>query len=476
MKKTLPGPIQSLLFIALLAITPGCDQRFESKSTTEVQPAPNVILLLTDDMGYGDLSCYGGQAVYTPNIDQLARLGTRFTRFYSASAVCSPSRAAILTGQYPLRFNITRHFSDNEEHLPEGAITLPKLLKKAGYATAHIGKWHLGGLRELDYAKRNSGEKANPGPLQQGFDHYLCNIEGDPPRPMLISEKKLYREGGKYLVCNDQRAAPRPEHWTDIKIAEAISLLETWNVKKQRFFLNIWFDVPHTPYEPAPEPHLSKYEKMGATGDQLYFRSMVSNLDAQIGRLVEKLHELGLTKNTLILFTSDNGAAWEGEVGPFKGGKTDLHEGGIRVPFFAVWPGMITGGLVSFQRGHHIDILPTLCEAAGIDVTDLQLDGISLLPQLMGDAAVERGTLFWQMDLYRSLQRHYAKPEPFATGIAYRGPWKLLLDSIRPVELFHLENDPHEVMNLIHEYPEIVNEFSKDLLGFYGAPRYSHDH
>jgi len=431
---------------------------------------PNIILLLVDDMGYGDLTCYGGQAVYTPYIDELAQAGVRFTRFYSASGVCTPSRAAILTGKYPIRFNIRQHFTDQGENLPAGIETLPKVLKKAGYATAHIGKWHLGGLRTEDFEARKDGMEADPGPLQHGFDHSLTSIEGAPPRPSLIKERKLYREGGKYMIRNDQRAPEDPNHWTNIKVNEAITLLEDWKENKQTFFLNLWFDVPHTPYEPAPEPHLSPYARMGATGDQLYFRSMVSNLDENIGRLIAKLKELGLYENTLIIFTSDNGAAWEGEVGPFKGGKTDLHEGGIRVPFIAVWQDKIPENQVSFQRGHHTDILPTLCEAANAEFEE-RIDVISLLPNLCSGEEIDRGLILWQMDLYPSLQRHYEKPLPYATNIAYKGPWKLMLDSITPVELYHLENDPHEVMNLLEKYPEIVNELREKTLLFMSEPR-----
>ncbi len=434
---------------------------------------PNIILMLTDDMGYGDLTCYGGHAVHTPNIDALAHQGTRFTRFYSASAVCTPSRAAILTGRYPLRFGITRHFSDRDEYLHPDSVTLPELLKEKGYATAHIGKWHLGGMRIKDFEARSTGKEANPGPLQHGFEHSLTSIEGDPPRASIIQERKLYREGGKYMVRNDRRAPEDPRHWTDIKVDESIRLFKKWKAEDTPFYLNLWFDVPHTPYEPAPEPHLSKYAKMGATGDQLYFRSMVSHLDENVGRMIKALKKLGLYENTLIIFTSDNGAAWEPEVGPFKGGKTDLHEGGIRVPFFAVWPGHIPEAEVSFQTGHHTDLLPTLCEAVGISYESLELDGISLLPNLVNQEWIERGVLLWQLDLYRQMQRHYPKPKPYATTVAYDGLWKLLLNETEPVELFHLENDPREVKNLLEEHPEIASRLKNYVEQFLNEPRLS---
>jgi arylsulfatase A len=458
-----------IVFLMFLFICTGA----ESSNLNAEPSKPNVILLLTDDMGYGDLTCYGGQAVHTPNIDNLALSGTRYLRFYSASAVCTPSRAAILTGRYPLRFNIRSHFKDQDEYLPPVSVTLPEILKNAGYLTAHIGKWHLGGLREKDYTARRDGKPANPGPLQHGFDHYLTSIEGDPPRPKLGRERRLYREGGKYMLRNDERAPDDPDFWTDIKVNEAITLLEKWKDKSSPFFINLWFDVPHTPYEPAPEPHLSKYSETGATGDQLYFRSMVSNLDANIGRLISKLKELEKYRNTVIIFTSDNGAAWEGETGPFKGGKTDLHEGGIRVPFIFAWPEKLKGSKVSFQTGHHTDILPTICDAAGISKGDIASDGISLMPNLLTGDFIERDVILWQLDLYPKMQRHYPKPEPYATTVAYLGPWKLLLDSIKPVELFHLENDPHEVINLVDENVSLVEKLTESVKDFLEEPRTS---
>jgi len=345
---------------------------------------PNVIILLADDLGYGDLSCYGSQSIETPHIDALAAEGMRFTRFYAGSAVCTPSRACLLTGKFPLRFDIRRHFSDKDgRYLPEKPVTLPELLKHAGYATAHIGKWHLGGLQPHNIEARQAGRPSAPGPLQHGFDHYLANVEG-PVRQVLLRERRLYREGGHYMYRNDEKAPDDSRHWTDLKIEEAIRLLENWKTEDQPFFLNLWFDVPHTPYEPAPEPHLSNYRKLGVSGDQLYFRSMVSHLDAGIGRLVSRLKELDLFDNSLILFTSDNGPAFQGSPGPFRGGKTDLHEGGIRVPLIAVWPGRIPANTYSFQTAHMADLLPTISAAAGREELPGDLDGVNLLSHLEG--------------------------------------------------------------------------------------------
>jgi arylsulfatase A-like enzyme len=460
---------QPLLLFFLILLCISCAQNTEEKSDEKPSP-PNVIILLADDLGYGDLSCYGSPSIETPNIDALSKKGMRFTRFYSGSAVCTPSRACLLTGKFPLRFDIRQHFTDNEEHLPEGTPTIPRLLKQSGYASAHIGKWHLGGLRPQDYEARERNEPANPGPLQHGFDHFLSSIEGAPIRPELIRKRMLYREGGKYMVRNDKRAAEVDKHWTEIKVDEAIGLIDNYNSEKQPFFLNLWFDVPHTPYEPAPEPHLSKYEKLGATGDQLYFRSMVSHLDFNIGRLVKKLKELDIFENTIIIFTSDNGPAFQGSPGPFKGGKTDLHEGGIRVPMFAVWPGKIPENSHSFQTAHMADILPTICEVTGI-TPPKDIDGVSLLSHLENGEMIERGVLMWQMDLYTYFQNQGPKPIPHATSVALRGNWKLLTDSLQPTELFDLEADQRELYNLLGEEPELTKELLESIKEFHSAPR-----
>lgn len=419
--------------IILLITLQSCSESKNALHNSQVSQ-PNIIILLADDLGYGDLSCYGSQSIETPNIDALAREGMRFTRFYTGSAVCTPSRACLLTGKFPLRYDIRRHFTDNEEHLPESSVsvTLAELLKKEGYHTAHIGKWHLGGLRPKDYEARTAGKKANPGPLQHGFAHSLTSIEGAPIRPELINQ---YTEGNN------------------------------------PFFLNLWFDVPHTPYEPAPEPHLSKYEKLGATGDQLLFRSMVSHLDANIGRLIQHLKQKGIFDNTIFVFASDNSPASQGSPGPFKGGKTDLHEGGIRVPMFAVWPNHIPSNQYSFQTVHMADIFPTLCEAADIEIQNLELDGKSMLAKWKNNTYQSREALFWQMDLYKHFQNQGPKPMPYATSVIIQGKWKMLADGLEPTELFDLEADHRELYNLLGEYPDLEQALSKQLHSFLQAPR-----
>ena len=385
---------------------------------------PNIILLLADDLGHADLSCFGSPAVKTPHLDQLAKQGIKFTKFYAASAVCSPTRASVLTGRYPLRFGISKHFNDRDKWLPESATTVAELLKDGGYNTAHVGKWHLGGLHVDKNGKRLENQ---PGPREHGFDFYQTQIEQQPLRSKMGRAKTIFREGGTALLRNDQHVGDddpfHSKHLTDANGDYAIELIEKLSADSKPFFLNLWWLVPHKPYEPAPEPHWSDTEAEGISNDQHCFRSMMQHMDAKVGKILEKLDELKIADNTIVLFTSDNGAAYEGYVGDLKGGKTDLHDGGIRVPMIVRWPAKIKPG-TSAAFGHTNDLLPTFCEAAGVDLPDeLPLDGLSLLSHFKGGqppTEEARGTVFWQLNLYRKMQRHEPKPEPFATEVAMK--------------------------------------------------------
>ena len=447
-------------------------------SSTFANEKPNIILLLADDLGHGDLSCFGSPAVKTPRLDRLASEGTRFTHFYAASAVCSPTRASVLTGRYPLRFDITKHFNDRNNWLPESATTVAELLGGAGYATAHVGKWHLGGLHVDEQGKRLNNQ---PGPKQHGFDFYQTQIEQQPLRGQMGSRRTLFRKGGTVLLRNGQKISDDhpyySKHFTDANGDFSVELIEKLSASEKPFFINLWWLVPHKPYEPAPEPHWSKTAAEGISDDQHRFRSMVQHMDTKIGRILDKLDELKIADNTLVLFTSDNGAAYEGFIGDLKGGKTDLHEGGIRVPMIARWPGKIPAGKTSDAFGHTNDLLPTFCEAAGLDLSkELNVDGLSLLPHLKGGSPpsdTDRGTVFWQLNLYKHMQRHYPKPEPYATEVAKQGKWKLLALDGKPVELFDVESDPNELQNVIDNHPDLVTSLTAELKDWLSAPRIS---
>lgn len=437
---------------------------------------PNILLLLADDLGYRDLSCFGSPAVKTPHLDRLAKEGVKFTHSYAASAVCSPTRASILTGRYPLRFDITKAFNDVDRWLPESATTIAELLRDNGYVTSHVGKWHLGGLHIDKDGRRLSDQ---PGPRQHGFDFYQTEIEQQPLRGIMGKERTLFRKGGTILLRNDQRVGKDdpfyPKHLTDANGDFTVRMIERHAASGKPFFLNVWWLVPHTPYEPAPEPHWSATATKGISDDQHRFRSMVQHMDAKVGEILGKLDELGIADNTLVLFTSDNGAAYEGDIGKLKGGKTDLHEGGIRVPMIARWPKRIPAGKVSDAFTNSTDLLPTFCEAAGVSLPkDLPLDGVSLLPLMTGGPAPsieQRGTVFWQLDLYKHLQRHYPKPKPYATEIVRRAKWKMLALHGEAVELFDVIADPNEQNNLLEEQKDIATSMAKELRAWLAEDR-----
>ena len=435
---------------------------------------PNIVLLLADDLGWRDLSCCGSPAVTTPNLDRLAAEGIRFRRFHTASAVCTPTRASILTGRYPLAFGIRSHFNDVDRWLPESAVTVAELLRDAGYATAHVGKWHLGGLHVAEDGRRLTDQ---PGPRQHGFESYQSQIEQQPLRGRMGRDRTLYRQGGTVLIRDDRRVDPddpyHGKHLTDANGDFAVESIRTCAASGKPFFLNVWWLVPHAPYEPAPEPHWSATAAAGISDDQHRFRSMVAHMDAKVGRILSTLADLGIASNSLVLFTSDNGAAFEGDIGELKGGKTDLHQGGLMVPMIARWPGRIPAGRTSDAFAHSTDLLPTLCEAAEVPLPKgLSADGHSLLAHMSGGPAPGwdvRGPVFWQLDLYKSIQRHYPKPKPYATEIARQGPWKLLCLEGRPVELFNLDDDPNERISVLDRHPDLAASLGDALRAWLAA-------
>ncbi|MFP4061005.1 MAG: sulfatase-like hydrolase/transferase [Bacteroidales bacterium] len=479
------------IFLSPAIMMGSCSSPDKDKSDkTEKKVKPNILFIMADDLGYNDLSCYGSMQVKTPHLDSLATDGIKFTRFYSASAVSTPSRASILTGCYPLRFDIRQYFP-RDEYLTSKAVMIPELLKKEGYISAHVGKWHLGGLHLDQVKNRIQGRDTIPGPLEHGFDYYFSTIEGGLDVD-LLDTRRVYRDGGKYLVANDSLLPPDNNYLTNIFGNETIRLIEEFNFKKTPFFINLWFKTPHTPYEPAPEPHLSKYRELNyperknqnfhrghnQPGDGILYNSMVSHMDEVIGKIVSRLKELDIYDNTLIIFTSDNGPSYRGYPAPFKGGKADLHEGGIRVPMIATWPGVIPPGKVSGELIHGNDMLPTFCNAAGVSPDIYEVDGISLLHHFRTLQPVKKErTLFWQLDLAIDpwgevwYPQPGTKPEPFATAAVMKGDWKLLTDSLKPVILYNMTEDSLESVNLIGKYPDVTGNLQSELKSFFEAER-----
>ncbi|HXH99879.1 MAG TPA: sulfatase-like hydrolase/transferase [Sphingobacteriaceae bacterium] len=424
------------------------------------QKKPNVIIILADDLGYGDLGCFGSKDIFTPHLDKLAASGMRLMQFYSATPFCTPTRASIMTGRYPYRFGIKNIFTDREEHLPKGEILLPGILKSAGYTTAHVGKWHLGGLN----VKHTLDRKTYPyGPYQFEFDNSITMLEDPALRGVMNREKRLYKDGAKYYVKNDTLMRPSDDHLTEFETSETLKLIEAGNKSGKPFFINFCPFNPHTPLEIVPQKYMDLYAGK-AMGDELLYRAMVSQLDGSVGVIMNKLQELGILENTIVIFSSDNGPAGNGSTNSFKGRKRDLYEGGIRVPTIISWKGKIKSGSVSNTIGHSNDLLPTISDLAGVALpSNIQFDGISLKPILESKTMTNRGSLFWFTLFPQQNYPGFVKAKPDANQAVRNAKWKLLAFDEVPVALYNMEKDPSEKNNLLGSEKKITDQLLAEL-------------
>jgi arylsulfatase A len=381
----------------------------------------NVILIMADDLGYGDLGCYGNETIPTPNIDALAEQGMRFTDFHSNGAVCSPTRAALMTGRYQQRAGIggvVTAANHRDKGMAVEETTIADLLSRGGYATAIFGKWHLG------YAPEFS-------PVHQGFDEFIGFVSGN-----VDFFSHIDQAGNEDWWYRDQ---PRPEegYVTHLITRHGLRFIE--DNRARPFFLYLPHLSPHYPYQGPDDGPIRAADSLGITADPEVdipraYREMVVELDEGVGAIMAALERLGLTERTLVMFCSDNGANRHGSNGHLRGGKGSIWEGGHRVPMIARWPGAIAAGAVTDATAMSMDLLPTVLEVAGIQAPD-GLDGISLLPLLRGEGELRERTLFWHMR---------------GSVAARRGPWKLVIErgeraEGRAVEsLFHLGEDPAE--------------------------------
>ena len=414
---------------AMLAM-PKCLQAGEKAPT----PRPNIILILVDDLGYGDLSSYGANDLKTASIDGLVANGMRFDRFYANCPVCSPTRASVLTGQYPdmvgvpgvIRTYQTKSFG----YLAPEAVTLPIVLKKAGYHSAIIGKWHL-------------GLKSPNKPNERGFD-YFKGFLGD----MMDDYYDHRRHGINYMRLNEREIDPKG-HATDLFTQWSIDYIKERAKSKHPFFLYLVYNAPHMPIQP-PKNWLKRVRIREKDIDEKRAKlvALIEHLDDGIGKVIAALKESGASDNTLVIFTSDNGGQLMvgANNGLLRGGKGDMYEGGIRVPFCAVWPNRIKPGLCSDRVALTIDLFPTLCEAAGVSY-DHEIDGQSFLPILLGKyQPAEKRLLFWM----RREGWGYGGRAYYA--VRY-GDWKLLQNTpFEPLRLYNLADDPQEKRPLSNEH------------------------
>ena len=406
---------------------------------------PNLVIILTDDHGYGDVSTYHASDVQTPNLDRLAAEGMLFTQMRANCTVCSPSRAAILTGRYPDRVGvpgvIRTNPADSWGYFDPSVRTLADELKQAGYHTAIVGKWHL-------------GLQSPNTPNERGFDHFHGFL-GD----MMESYTTHVRQGQNYMRLNAEVIEPQG-HATELFSEWACDYLRDRSAQTQPFFLYLAFNAPHFPIEP-PALWLDRVKKRAPHLDDKRSLNVafVEHLDDNIGRVLKVLQETGLDRNTLVAFTADNGGSLpHGQNNdPWRDGKQSHYDGGLRVPFLIRWPGHVQAGSRSAYAGQNFDLFPTLLELAGRPVSQ-DLDAVSLVPVLRGETPTDRRDLYF---VRREGGPHYM-------GKSYealiRGDWKLMQnDPFGPLQLFNLKDDPFERTDLAATKRQVVNELSAAL-------------
>lgn len=421
----------------------------------EPSARPNIVMILVDDLGFGDLSCQGAADVKTPHIDRIAAEGVRFDRFYSNCPVCSPTRAALLTGRYQDLVGVPGVIRTNPAnswgYLSPQAVLLPKLLKEAGYGTALVGKWHL-------------GLEPENAPNARGFEHFHGFL-GD----MMNDYYTHRREGHNYMRLNDAEIDP-PGHATDLFAEWACDFIAKRS-KDKPFFLYLAFNAPHDPIQP-PKEWLEKVKQRepNMTAKRAGLVALIEHMDAGVGRVLKTLDEQGIAKDTLVIFTSDNGGSLPvgATNGPHRGGKTMVYEGGLRVPAFARWPGKIAPGSRTDRIALTMDLMPSMAEVAGATIAH-EIDGRSVLPDMLGQKRD------WpERDLFFRMREGY-KPTPGTIEAIRRGDWKLLRAKTGgPWELYNLADDPLEQSNLIDKEPakakELIEAMEKQLARYAQVP------
>ncbi|MEO1618538.1 MAG: sulfatase-like hydrolase/transferase [Planctomycetota bacterium] len=421
---------------------------------------PNIILVFIDDMGWEDFSCFGNQDAKTPNIDRLASEGIRFEQFYVNSPICSPSRCAITTGQYPQRWRITSFLNHRRANQKRGmaqwlsldAPTLPRLLKQSGYATGHFGKWHLGGQRDVDDA---------PAITRYGFDESLTNFEGMGPKLLPLTQRPGEDQPGR--IWDRAEILGGPVVWmqrseiTGGFADAAMAFIRRSVADEKPFYLNLWPDDVHAPYWPP-------VDRWGDGDVRTLYLSVLEEMDRQFGRLFEHVRTTpSLRDNTLILVCSDNGPApGAGSAGPFRGYKTHLYEGGVRSPLIVWGKGLVNRdrrGTVNKESVFSaIDLVPSLLQLAKVDLRDdPQFDGEPLIKTLLGHSANSREQpIFFR----RPPDRNSFYGDEDLPDLAVRaGDWKLLCEyDGSEIELYDLASDPGETTNVAEQH---VNQVSR---------------
>jgi arylsulfatase A-like enzyme len=408
-------------------------------SDVPVTPKPNIIVVMADDMGWGDSATYGHNKIKTPNLDKLASQGVKFTQGYSSAGVCSPARSSILTGRTPYRNGVWRHLSGNHKaHLRSSEIAYPKLFKEAGYTTGHFGKWHL-------LSKQQFNKADYPDPGDHGFDYWFATQNNAMPS----------HKNPNNFVRNNKPVGELKGYAAPLVADEAIKWLEEGRDESKPFIMSVWFHEPHKPI--ATDVKFSELYPNESDKNKKYFGN-ISQMDYALGKLMKVLDKKGLSDNTFIMFTSDNGPVTSegGTSGGLRGHKRNDFEGGIRVPFIVRWPGHIKPATENDTPIIGTDIFTTVLTVGGIEVPkDRTIDGVNFLPALEGKELTRTTPLFWRTHV-----------SPAKDRVAMRiGDFKIVAnDKLTEFMLFDVQSDWQEKDDLAKKMPTKLQEMKTKLL------------
>lgn len=420
------------------------------------QEKPNIIVILTDDMGFSDIAAFGGKFVPTPHVDRLAKEGTKYTQYYSAAPICSPSRTSMLTGMFPAEWNFTTFLNDRRangraeqaNYLNVNAPSIAKVLKTAGYATGHFGKWHMGGGRDIKNA---------PGFKKYGFDEHASTYESPDPDPALTATDWIW---------SDEDSIKRWDR-TAYFVDKTLDFLRRH--KGTPCFVNLWPDDMHTPWVPEENQRQSGKFPMNPEEEEA-FKLVLKEYDKQMGRLLDGLEELGIAENTLVIFTSDNGPlpSFRGSrAGGLRGSKLSLYEGGICMPFIIRWPGHVPAGATdSVSVLNSTDLLPTLAAVASAKLpANYKGDGEDRAKVWMGTSTPRSKDMYWEYGR-NDYAFNYPKGRDKSPNLAIRsGKWKLLVDYQQDnVELYDMAKDKYETNNVAKSHPGVVKDLKTKLV------------
>jgi len=441
-----------------------------SQSPSNSNP-PNIVMIFIDDMGWGDLGCYGNPDIKTPNIDALAERGIRFEQFYVASPICSPSRVAVTTGQFPARHKINSYLNSRARNTARGMVNfldpnvpaIARTFQEAGYATAHFGKWHMGGGRDVDDA---------PLPQAYGFTKSLVSFEGLGDRILQANNHGLSAQSAK--LGQGTITYTEKHKNTETYVNRSLDFIE--NNKNNSFYLHLWLNDVHDPFRPT-QLQLNKFKAYAGNKYLQQYYAVMDEMDRQLGRLFDAITNLNLAERTILVVCADNGpTAWPrykregfeapGWTGGLRGRKWSLYEGGIREPLIVSWPGTIKAGQVDKTSViNAVDFFPTFCSLAGLKAPEVKWDGIDFKQALFEKPIKRKVPMYWEYGRNPSYLRPAEIHDRSPVLAMRQDDWKLLMNADgSDLQLYNLSEARDEQENLATKHPRVTNSLSRKLM------------